>query len=57
MTYIPMPTEEDGGQKRVWNKEDDVEELLRQILCELRVINVHLGAMTDEVVTEGDVKC
>ena len=57
MTYIPMPTEEDGGQKRVWNKEDDVEELLRQILCELKVMNVHLNAMTDEVITEGDVRC
>lgn len=48
MTYQPEPIQEAGGQKRVWTADDDVQELLRMILDQLTVMNLHLASMTDE---------
>ena len=48
MTYKPQPLQESGGQKRVWTEDDDAQELLRMILDQLTIMNLHLASMTDE---------
>lgn len=50
MTYQPQPLQEAGDQKRVWTADDDAQELLRMILDQLTIMNLHLASMTDEKV-------
>lgn len=57
MTYVPLPQKDKGGQDEIWTADAGVEELMRQILAELRIMNMHLKSMTDEEITEGDIQC
>ena len=56
MSYSPMPLQESGGQLRAWTADDDARELLREILEELRIMNLHLSTMTDNVFDSKDVE-
>jgi uncharacterized protein YabE (DUF348 family) len=55
VTYIPLPQLEEGGQKKVWTDDQNVGELLKQILLELKEIKLHLKFVTDEEINEGDL--
>ncbi len=46
----------DGGQNKVQVKDMATSELLRQILLELRIMNIHLTEITDERVSEQDTQ-
>jgi len=46
----------DGGQNKVQVKDMATSELLRQILLELRIMNIHLTEITDERVSEQDAQ-
>ena len=46
----------DGGQNKVQVKDMTTSELLRQILLELRIMNIHLTEITDERVSEQDIQ-
>jgi len=56
MTFIPLPQQEEGGQKKVQVKDMATSELLQQILLELRIMNIHLTEITDERVSEQDAQ-
>lgn len=56
MTYQPQPIQESGGQKRTWTADDEARELLKAILVELRVMNLHLSTMSDSVFDSADVE-
>ena len=55
MTYIPLPQEEEGGQKKIWVNDQNAVQLLEQMLLELKEIKLHLKIVTDEEITEGDL--
>lgn len=55
MTYIPLPQKEKGGQKEIWTADEDIKELLRQVLVELKTMNIHLHTITEEEIIEGDL--
>jgi len=55
MTYIPLPQEKEGGQKKIWTNDQNVKELLEQMLLELKEIKLHLKIVTGEEITEGDL--
>lgn len=55
MAYLPNPIKEEGGQKKLWVDDQDTQELLGQMLVELRIMNMHLQAITDENIEEGDL--
>ncbi len=56
MSYLPQPIQETGGQKRVWTADDETRELLKMVLTELRIMNLHLSVMTDNVFNSNDVE-
>lgn len=56
MTYQPQPIQESGGQKRAWTADDETRELLKMVLIELRIMNLHLSDMTDNVFDSQDVE-
>jgi len=51
-----MPLQEAGDQKRIWSADDETRELLKVILAELRIMNLHLSVMTDNVFTQNDTE-
>lgn len=55
MAYQPVPTEEEGGQNKVIQADWNAEDLLRQILTELRLIRTHMELINGEI-KETDVQ-
>ncbi len=51
MSYLPQPIKTEGGQKKARVSDDNVEQLLTEILLELRKINVQVSLMNDNVVS------
>lgn len=51
MTYKPQPTKVEGGETKARVSDDNVEQLLSEMLVELRKVNVQLATMTDNAVT------
>lgn len=56
MSYTPLPVEETGGQKRIRSADDNTHELLKMFLTELRIMNLNLSVMTDNVFDSKDVE-
>lgn len=56
MAYKPIPIQEAGGQKRAWTADDETRELLKMVLAELRIMNLHLSTMTDNLLDSNDVE-
>lgn len=56
MTYQLLPIQTAGGQDRAWTADYEARELLKMILAELRVMNLHLSTMTDNVLDSNDVE-
>jgi hypothetical protein len=56
MAYKPHPLQTSGGQKRVWTADDETRELLKMILIELRIMNLHNAVKTDNVFDSTDVE-
>ncbi|KKK52530.1 hypothetical protein LCGC14_3104010 [marine sediment metagenome] len=50
MTYQPTPLKTEGGQRKAWTSDDDVEHLLREILAELKALNLQLSLMNDQTI-------
>lgn len=51
MTYQPQPIKTEGGQKKAVVSDDNTQQLLTEILSELRKVNVQLALMNDNVVS------
>jgi len=47
MTFIPLPQQEEGGQKRVLTSDERMIALLEEVLTELKKIEYHLMLATD----------
>ena len=45
----------EGGQKKSLVKDGTIEEVLKEMLIELKEIKLHLKIVTDEEITEGDL--
>lgn len=56
VAYQPIATKEEGGQKKVWVDDSDAQEIFRQILDELKRMNIHFQAITDEEIEGGDLR-
>lgn len=56
MTYQPQPIKTEGGQKKTRVSDDSVEQLLAEILMELRKVNTQLALMNDNVVTGDELQ-
>jgi hypothetical protein len=56
MAYKPTPLETVGGRKRAVTADDEVHELLKMILIELRIMNLHNTVKTDNVLDSNDVE-
>lgn len=52
MTYQPAPLKTEGGQREARVSDDNVEQLLVEILTELRRVNLQLALMNDTIVPE-----
>lgn len=46
MAYQPTPTTTEGGQQKVLSFDDNVNEVLRAMLSEIRMMNTHLSVIT-----------
>ncbi len=55
MAYQPTPTKTEGGQKKAVVSDDKVEQLLTEILLEVRKVKVQLALMNENVVTGDEV--
>lgn len=56
MTYQPIPREVAGGKTRVPTVDDETRELMRLLVAELRIMNLHLTVMTDNNFDLSDVE-
>ena len=56
MAYQPTPTVKKGGRKRAVTADNDVQELLKEVLRELKIINVQLQEVTGSAVPDGDLE-
>jgi hypothetical protein len=48
MSYQPIPQKEEGGEKTVRSSDRNVEDILEEILDQLKVIRLHFEVMTDK---------
>lgn len=55
MAYIPNPTITQGGVAKVNSTDTTTADLLRDVLLELRKMNIHMQLITDEEIKEGDI--
>jgi hypothetical protein len=46
----------EGGQKKVWVMSEQTDQLLTQMVKELKIMNMHLQYMTDLNIDKGDVE-
>lgn len=56
MSHITQPTKVEGGQKETKTSDDNVQQLLVNILKELRKMNFYLSNMSDFSLENEDVE-
>jgi len=56
MTYLKNPEKVEGGQREVITSDDNTQDLLEQILKELKKLNLHLSLLTDENITNKEIE-
>ena len=56
MSYNPVPKIKEGGQCEAIVTDDDAQGLLLKILREIKMINIHLSYMTDEMIHKEDIE-
>jgi hypothetical protein len=55
MSYFPNPQATKGGQNKVITTDWNAEELLREILIELKKLNLQMALITDSEIKESDI--
>ena len=55
MSYLKNPEKVKGGQREVVTSDDNTQELLENILKELKKMNLYLTLMTDEFITNEEI--
>ena len=56
MSYFKNPEKVEGGQREVITSDDNTQEILSEILKELKKMNIHLSLITDESVTKEEIE-
>jgi len=56
MTYIPQPQQTEGGQAKVVVSDGDSQQVLLDILKELKKMNIQLTLLTDNRVTDQEIE-
>jgi uncharacterized FlaG/YvyC family protein len=56
MTYQPHPVQEEGGQKEGRVSDDNVQELLNEVLKQLKIMNLHLAFVTDTYIGKQEIE-
>ena len=55
MTYIPNPQEIEGGQVKTVVTDWNTQQLLGDVLRELKKMNIHLELLTNENITDKEI--
>ena len=55
MTYIPNPQQIEGGQPKIVVTDDNSQQLLTDIIRELKKMNLHMSIMTDNNITNQEI--
>ena len=55
MTHFGIPKKTEGNQREAVVSDDDVLEVLQRVLIELKMMNLHLAALSGEEITEADI--
>ena len=55
MSFIPNPTTTEGTQDKLQTTDMNVEQLLNEVLKELKKLNLHMHQLSDLDVTDRDV--
>ena len=56
MSYFKNPEKVEGGQRKLWTSEDNVEDILGKILEELRILNMNIAILTEQEITKEDLE-
>lgn len=56
MSHLPQPQKTEGNVKEVTVSDMSVEELLSDILKELKIMNLHLSSITDMLIEPKDIQ-
>ena len=56
MSYNPNPQVNDGGRQKTDTTNDTVEGLLNDIYKQLKIMNIHLGLITDLKLEEEEIE-
>ena len=55
MSHIINPIQEEGGQTESRVSDDNVQQLLTQILKELKIMNLHLSIINDDFINREEI--
>lgn len=56
MSYFKNPEQVEGNKREVITSDDNVQELLLEILKELKKMNLHLASLSDERINNTDLE-
>jgi hypothetical protein len=56
MAYQPLPSVTKGGDRTALTTDEEVRDLLRQLLQEMRIMNRHLSLVTGETIQPNDLE-
>jgi len=56
MAYLPIPTVEEGGELKINTTNGVGNELLRELLLEMRLLILHIASLTEEEYTAEDIE-
>jgi len=56
MAYQPQSIQEEGGQKESRVSDDNTQELLSEILKQLKIMNLHLSILTDNTINKTEIE-
>lgn len=55
MSFFKNPEKVEGGQRKLWTSEDDIQNLLTAILRELKILNMHMSEIDGLKIRSSDI--
>ena len=55
MTYIPLPQNTEGDKTKIVVSDDIQEQLLNDVLKELKKMNIHLTSISDNKISDQEI--
>lgn len=56
MAYIPTAITTEGGERKVNTTNAVGNDLLRSLLIQIKILNLHIASLTEEEFTEDDIE-